>query len=45
MRRWDRLARLYEATGQMQLAGQVRQHMLELQAQENPQTPGVLVTK
>jgi tetratricopeptide (TPR) repeat protein len=31
-RRWDRLARLYEATGQMKLASEARQQMLQLQA-------------
>jgi tetratricopeptide (TPR) repeat protein len=35
VRRWDRLARLYEATGQIQPAGQVRQHILELQMSVN----------
>ncbi len=35
-RRWDRLARLYEATGQMKLAGEVRQQMLQAQGQGNP---------
>jgi tetratricopeptide (TPR) repeat protein len=35
-RRWDRLARLYEATGQMKQAGEVRQQMLQLQESENP---------
>jgi len=34
-KRWDRLARLYEATGQTQLDVQVRQHVVELQTQEN----------
>jgi len=34
-RRWDRLARLYEASGQMKLADEVRQHMLQLQGSEN----------
>lgn len=38
-RRWDRLARLYEATGQMNLAREVRQQMPQLQDSEsaNPQ--------
>lgn len=31
VRRWNRLANLYEATGQPQLAAEVRQHMVELQ--------------
>ena len=35
-RRWDRLARLYEATGQMKLADEVRQQMLQLQESQNP---------
>jgi tetratricopeptide (TPR) repeat protein len=35
-RRWDRLARLYEATGQMKLAAEVRQQMLQLQEPGNP---------
>jgi len=35
VRRWDRLARLYEATGQMPLASQVRQHIFDLQTSEN----------
>jgi tetratricopeptide (TPR) repeat protein len=35
-RRWDRLARLYEASGQTKLAEQVRQQMLQLQEPENP---------
>ena len=35
-RRWDRLARLYEATGQMNLATEVRQHMVEMQDAGNP---------
>ncbi len=35
-RRWDRLARLYEATGQTKLAAEVRQQMLQLQEPENP---------
>ena len=30
-RRWDRLARLYEASGQPKLADEVRQQMLQLQ--------------
>ncbi|MGA7558622.1 MAG: tetratricopeptide repeat protein [Terriglobales bacterium] len=34
-RRWDRLARLYEASGQMKEAAEVRQRMLELQSSEN----------
>ena len=34
-RRWDRLARLYEASGQMDLAREVRQQMLRLQSSEN----------
>ena len=34
-RRWDRLARLYEATGQENLAREVRQQMLRLQNSEN----------
>jgi tetratricopeptide (TPR) repeat protein len=34
-RRWDRLARLYEASGQMKMADEVRQRMLELQGREN----------
>jgi tetratricopeptide (TPR) repeat protein len=35
-RRWDRLARLYEATGQVKMADDVRQQMLRLQEGENP---------
>ena len=35
-RRWDRLARLYEATGQVKLADGVRQQMLEMQEGEKP---------
>jgi tetratricopeptide (TPR) repeat protein len=35
-RRWDRLARLYEATGQIKLADEVRQRMLQLKGSENP---------
>ena len=35
-RRWDRLARLYEANGQVKRAAEVRQHMLELQGSGNP---------
>jgi tetratricopeptide (TPR) repeat protein len=35
-RRWDRLARLYEASGQTKLADEVRQQMLQLQESENP---------
>ena len=35
-RRWDRLARLYEATGQIKLADEVRQQMLQLKGSENP---------
>jgi tetratricopeptide (TPR) repeat protein len=35
-RRWDRLARLYEATGQTKLASEVRQQMLQLQERESP---------
>ncbi len=34
-RRWDRLARLYEASGQMKQAAEVRQRMLALQGSEN----------
>ena len=34
-RRWDRLARLYEASGQMNLARETRQQMLRLQNSEN----------
>lgn len=37
-RRWDRLARLYEATGQRKLAGEVRQQMLRGQEHENLNT-------
>ena len=36
LRRWDRLARLYEASGQPKLAAEVRQRMLELQVPQNP---------
>ncbi len=35
-RRWDRLARLYEATGQTKLADEVRQQMLQLEESQNP---------
>ncbi|MGB9196049.1 MAG: tetratricopeptide repeat protein, partial [Terriglobales bacterium] len=35
-RRWDRLARLYEATGQAKQADQVRQQMLQMQGALNP---------
>ena len=35
-RRWDRLARLYEANGQMKQADEVRQRMLALQGSGNP---------
>ena len=35
-RRWDRLARLYEANGQTKLADEVRQRMLQMQGSENP---------
>ncbi len=35
-RRWDRLARLYEASGQTKLADEVRQRLLQLQGSENP---------
>ena len=34
-RRWDRLARLYEASGQTKLADEVRQRMLQLQGSGN----------
>jgi tetratricopeptide (TPR) repeat protein len=37
-RRWDRLARLYEASGQTKLADEVRQQMLQLQESETPQS-------
>lgn len=41
--RWDRLAQLYEATGQMKPAAEVRQHILQLQNQaaglESPTYP------
>jgi tetratricopeptide (TPR) repeat protein len=39
-RRWDRLARLYEASGQMKQAGEIRQQMLHLQKFENPNSTG-----
>jgi tetratricopeptide (TPR) repeat protein len=35
-RRWDRLARLYEATGQTKMEDEVRQQMLRLREGENP---------
>jgi tetratricopeptide (TPR) repeat protein len=35
VRRWDRLARLYQASGQMGLAEEARQHVLQLQPSEN----------
>lgn len=35
-RRWDRLARLYEASGQLKLADETRQQMLQLQGSQNP---------
>jgi tetratricopeptide (TPR) repeat protein len=35
-RRWDRLARLYEATGQTKLAEAVRQQMLQSQGSQTP---------
>jgi tetratricopeptide (TPR) repeat protein len=35
-RRWDRLARLYEATGQTKMAEEVRQQMLQSRELENP---------
>jgi tetratricopeptide (TPR) repeat protein len=41
-RRWDRLARLYEATGQTKLAEDVRHQMLQL---EESQTPNSIVNK
>jgi tetratricopeptide (TPR) repeat protein len=44
-KRWDRLARLYQATGQVQLAGQVRQHMLELQPSENSKALDLPIAK
>jgi tetratricopeptide (TPR) repeat protein len=34
-RRWDRLARLYEASGQTKLADEVRQRMLQMQSSGN----------
>jgi tetratricopeptide (TPR) repeat protein len=37
-RRWDRLARLYDASGQTKLAEEVRQQMLQLQDSESPKS-------
>jgi len=37
-RRWDRLARLYEASGQVKLADQVRQRMQEMQESADSNT-------
>jgi len=37
-RRWDRLARLYEATGQMEQATEIRQRLLEMQNSRGSQS-------